>query len=110
LINCPRTKMSAHASNESDSSRKCHHYSDTLLAELKRRHPTATTEAPGLDRRQDVDFCQAVDDFERWLATTPSENGTAELLGQLRTLASFYADGLTPTPTFKRLWQLAQTP
>src|SRR6202044_3155427 len=32
LINCPRTKMSAHASTESDSSRKCHHYSDTLLA------------------------------------------------------------------------------
>jgi hypothetical protein len=31
LINCPRTKMSAHASNESDSSRKCHNYSDTLL-------------------------------------------------------------------------------
>src|SRR6202044_3048006 len=31
LINCPRTKMSAHASTESDSSRKCHHYSDTLL-------------------------------------------------------------------------------
>lgn len=80
------------------------------LAELKRRHPTATTEAPGLDRRQDIDFCQAVDDFERWLATTPSENGTADLLGQLRTLTSFYADSLTPTPTFKRLWQLAQTP
>jgi ATP-dependent exoDNAse (exonuclease V) beta subunit len=80
------------------------------LAELKRRHPTATTEAPSLDRRQDVDFCQAVDDFERWLATTPCENGTADLLGQLRTLTSFYADGLTPAPTFNRLWQLAQTP
>ena len=33
LINCPRTKMSAHASNESDSSRKCHNYSDTLLGD-----------------------------------------------------------------------------
>lgn len=80
------------------------------LAELKRRHPTASTEAPGLDRRQDIDFCQSVDDFDRWLATTPGENGTADLLGHLRTLASFYADGLTPIPTFKRLWQLARPP
>jgi ATP-dependent exoDNAse (exonuclease V) beta subunit len=80
------------------------------LAELKRRHPTATTEAPSLDRRQDIDFCQAVDDFEQWLATTPGENGTADLLSQLRTLTSFYADGLTPTPSFERLWQLAQIP
>ena len=80
------------------------------LAELKRRHPTATTEAPGLDRRQDIDFCQAVEEFERWLTTTPGESGTADLLGQLRTLTSFYAESLHPTPTFKRLWQLAQTP
>jgi UvrD/REP helicase N-terminal domain len=67
------------------------------LAELKRRHPTATTEASGLDRRPDIDFCQAVDDFERWLGTTPGENGTADLLGQLQTLAAFYADALRPT-------------
>src|SRR5262245_8896337 len=33
LINCPSTKMSAHASRESDSSRKCHDYSDTLLVQ-----------------------------------------------------------------------------
>jgi ATP-dependent exoDNAse (exonuclease V) beta subunit len=79
------------------------------LAELKRGHPTATTEAPEFDRRQDIDFCQAVDDFDRWLATTPGEGGTSDLLGHLRTLAAFYADALNPAPTFKRLWQLAQT-
>lgn len=80
------------------------------LAELKRRHPTAATEASGLDRRPDIDFCQAVDDFERWLGTTPGESGTADLLGQLQTLAAFYADALRPTPTYKRLWQLTKTP
>ena len=32
LINCPRTKMSVMPQRESDSSRKCHHDSDTLLA------------------------------------------------------------------------------
>jgi ATP-dependent exoDNAse (exonuclease V) beta subunit len=80
------------------------------LAELKRRHPTATTEVPSLGRRQDIDLCQAVDDFERWLATTPSENGTTDLLDQLRTLSAFYTDALCPAPSFKRLWQLAQTP
>src|ERR1700734_2145502 len=41
LINCPRTKMSAHASTESDSSRKCHHYSDTLLVESIARNDWA---------------------------------------------------------------------
>jgi ATP-dependent exoDNAse (exonuclease V) beta subunit len=80
------------------------------LAELKRRHPTATTAAPAFEARPDVDFSQAVDDFERWLATTPGERGTADLLGQLRTLTAFYGDALSSGPDFQTLWALAQSP
>ena len=80
------------------------------LADMKRKHPSATAPEDGKGQRPDIDFRQAVDDFERWLSTTPGEQGTADVLRDLRTLADFYSDSLTVRPAFERLWRLARPP
>jgi hypothetical protein len=50
------------------------------LADLKRKHPTASTPAVGVDRRVDIDFVDAVEQFARWLSGTPGEPFTAALV------------------------------
>jgi ATP-dependent exoDNAse (exonuclease V) beta subunit len=80
------------------------------LADIKRRHPTATASETGMGERPDIDFCQAVDEFERWLSTTPGEKSTADWVRDLRTLADFYSDSLTSRPAFDQLWRLARPP
>ena len=71
------------------------------LADLKREHPTARTLPVQLDGRADIDFVQAVDDFARWVGGTPGERKTADIVGDLQTLASFYSDAFETRPTFE---------
>ncbi len=76
------------------------------LAQLRLAHPTARPPAIQLSLRPDIDFIDAVDAFERWFASGPAEPKTADLLGELRTLAGFFRDSLAEHRTFKDLWQL----
>ena len=80
------------------------------LADLKREHPTARTLPVQLDGRADIDFVQAVDDFARWVGGTPGERKTADIVGDLQTLASFYSDAFETRPTFEELWRLGHPP
>lgn len=80
------------------------------LAQLRRRRPTARPPSIDLGLRPDIDFIDAVDDFERWFASVPAEPLTADLLGELRGLAEFYRDSLAVPRTFEDLWHLARPP
>lgn len=80
------------------------------LAQLRRGRPTARPPAIDLSLRPDIDFIDAVDDFERWFATGPAEPRTADFLGELRDLAEFYRDSLATPRTFEDLWRLARPP
>lgn len=80
------------------------------LADLKREHPTARTLPIRLDGRADIDFVQAVDDFARWFSGTPGERKTAEIVGNLQTLASFYSGAFETRSTFEELWRLGHPP
>jgi len=79
------------------------------LAELRRSHLTAET-PPMPEGRPDIEFVQAVDDFARWYAASPSDAATADRLGDLQTLASFYTSAFASRPSFAELWRLAHPP
>lgn len=80
------------------------------LARLRRRYPTARPPAIDLSRRPDLEFRDAVEGFERWLAAQPAERKTADLVGEMRTLADFFGDTLGGPCTFADLWRLAAPP
>jgi ATP-dependent exoDNAse (exonuclease V) beta subunit len=86
--------------------------SDLLeLAKLKRKHPTATTPAPRIDLRPDIDFREAVQDFARWFAASAvKERRTGAIIADLEKLASFYRDSFSAPPTYERLLELAHPP
>lgn len=85
---------------------------DTLreLARLRRDHLTARPPSVDLSQRPDLEFRDAVDDFERWFASAPGEPKTADLLADLRTLCDFFGDTLAGPGDFKSLWRLASPP
>ena len=58
------------------------------LAILRRKHPTARP-MPMPTGRPDIAFVDAVREFARWLAASPGEGQTAELVTDLETLAAF---------------------
>lgn len=80
------------------------------LAQLRRGRPTARPPTVDLSLRPDLDFIDAVDAFERWFASGPGEPRTADLLGELRSLAEFFRDSLARPRTFEELWRLARPP
>lgn len=80
------------------------------LAVFRRNHRTARPLPVDFSGRPDVDFADAVAVFGRWMARSPGEPRTAELLGHLDQLASFYADTFDGTPSFSLLWKLAYPP
>jgi ATP-dependent exoDNAse (exonuclease V) beta subunit len=80
------------------------------LAHLRRSHPTARPRAVDLSRRLDLDFREAVDAFQRWLASSPGEPRTADLVGEMRRLADFFGDTLAGPCDFADLWRLAEPP
>lgn len=79
------------------------------LAILRRKHPTARPLAMPAGR-PDIAFVDAVREFARWHAASPGDGPTAELLGNLETLADFYTDALAGNPPFAELWRLASPP
>ena len=59
------------------------------LAELKRDHITASTVAPRLTERPDIDLVEAVNAFGRWFASVTPERQTGEILSELEATAAF---------------------
>lgn len=80
------------------------------LARFRLKHRDARTLPADLSGRPDVDLVGAVAEFRRWTAAQPVEAKTIELVGELETLANFYADSFDPPPDFPRLWALAHPP
>src|SRR5262249_33970504 len=76
------------------------------LAFLRRKHPDAEPIAPPRDLRPDIDFVQAVDDFERWRASVGDEAWAREIAQELGRLATRYQGCFTGDPDFRSLWQL----
>jgi hypothetical protein len=70
------------------------------LACLRRDHRSARPLPADLSGRPDIDLVDAVGEFGRWLAQSPGEPKTAKLVGELETLANFYADPSIQRPTF----------
>ncbi len=80
------------------------------LARFHLKHRGARTLPADLTGRPDIDLVEAVADFRRWIASQPIEPKTLELVGELETLANFYAGSFDPAPDFPRLWALAHPP
>jgi CRISPR-associated exonuclease Cas4 len=77
------------------------------LARFRLKHRDARALPADLTGRPDIDLVEAVADFRRWIAAQPVEPKTLELMGELETLANFYASSFETPPDFPRLWALA---
>jgi CRISPR-associated exonuclease Cas4 len=77
------------------------------LARIRLKHRDARTPPADLTGRPDIDLVEAVAEFRRWIARQPVEPKTLEVMGELETLANFYAGSFDPAPDFRRLWALA---
>lgn len=77
------------------------------LARFRLRYRGARTLPADLSGRPDIDLVDAVADFRRWISSQPAEPKTLALVGELETLASFYAGTFDPPPDFATLWRLA---
>jgi CRISPR-associated exonuclease Cas4 len=80
------------------------------LARFRLRYRGARTLPGDLSGRPDIDLVDAVADFRRWLSSQPVEPKSLELVDELETLASFYADSFDAPPDFEALWRLAHPP
>ena len=76
------------------------------LAILRRKHPDAQPISPASDARPDIDFVQAVDDFDRWSASVGDDTWGREIARELRRLAAGYQNCLAGRPDFGALWRL----
>jgi ATP-dependent exoDNAse (exonuclease V) beta subunit len=76
------------------------------LAILRRKHPDAQPISPASNARPDIDFVQAVDDFDRWRASVGDDTWGREIAHELRRLASGYENCLAGRPDFGALWRL----
>ncbi|RWQ22729.1 UvrD-helicase domain-containing protein [Mesorhizobium sp.] len=79
------------------------------LARFRLKHRDARTLPADLTGRPDIDLVEAVADFRRWIAGQPVEPKTLEFVGELETLANFYAGSFDPPPDFRLLWALAHS-
>ncbi|MBX9591683.1 MAG: UvrD-helicase domain-containing protein [Hyphomonadaceae bacterium] len=79
------------------------------LAQLRRKHATARP-LPMPTGRPDIAFVDAADAFARWHTASIGDWQTAEIVEDLQTLASFFAECLSGTPPFAKLWRLADPP
>ncbi len=85
---------------------------DTLqeLARFRLRYRGAHTIPADLSGRPDIDLIDAVADFRRWISSQPAELKTLELVGELETLANFYAGSFDSPADFSGLWAFAHPP
>jgi ATP-dependent exoDNAse (exonuclease V) beta subunit len=79
------------------------------LADLRRKHRSATVPAPDFSTRPDRTFADAVSAFSRWHAAGPEETWTADLITDLQRLAAFF-EGDHANGGFSALWRLTQPP
>ncbi len=79
------------------------------LANLRRKHRSATVPASDFSTRPDRTFADAVTAFSRWHAAGPGETWTADLIADLERLAAFF-DGDHANAGFSALWRLTQPP
>jgi CRISPR-associated exonuclease Cas4 len=77
------------------------------LARFRLQHRGARTLPADLTGRPDLDLFEAVVDFRRWLSAQPVEPKTLELVDELETLASHFANSFETPPDFPTLWRLA---
>jgi len=80
------------------------------LARFRLKYRGARTLPADLEGRPDIDLVDAVADFRRWISSQPAELKTLELVGELETLANFYAGSFDSPPDFATLWRLAHPP
>ncbi|MBK5650339.1 exodeoxyribonuclease V subunit beta [uncultured Bradyrhizobium sp.] len=79
------------------------------LADLRRKHRSATVPAPDFSTRPDRTFADAVTAFSRWHAAGPGETWTADLIADLERLAAFF-EGDHANAGFSALWRLTRPP
>lgn len=80
------------------------------LAQLRRRHPTATAPSVNFGERADIDLAASVLDFERWVAANPVDGVTSTIVAELGRLAGFFSECFAQEPTFADLWRLTKPP
>ncbi|NSY46545.1 UvrD-helicase domain-containing protein [Agrobacterium tumefaciens] len=80
------------------------------LAHLRQSHLDAGAPPPLLDERLDLELAEAVEDFARWYAVSPGDAWTADLIGDLRILATFLAGSFATKQSFAQLWHFAHPP
>ncbi|MBN9532177.1 MAG: UvrD-helicase domain-containing protein [Alphaproteobacteria bacterium] len=80
------------------------------LARFRLRYRGARALPAEIGDRPDIDLVDAVADFRRWISSQPVEPKTLELVGELETLANFYAGSFDPPPDIATLWRLAHPP
>ncbi|UCI23008.1 UvrD-helicase domain-containing protein (plasmid) [Mesorhizobium sp. B2-1-8] len=76
------------------------------LANLRRKHPDAQPILPSAGARPDIDFVQAVDDFDRWQVSAEPDKWLSDIAHELRELAQRYHDCLASKESFRALWRL----
>ncbi|PBB22713.1 DNA helicase [Mesorhizobium sp. WSM4307] len=76
------------------------------LANLRRKHPDAQPIRPSAGARPDIDFVQAVDDFDRWQTSAEPDKWLSDIAHELRGLAQRYHDCLASKESFRALWRL----
>ncbi|MBZ9887559.1 UvrD-helicase domain-containing protein [Mesorhizobium sp. BR1-1-3] len=76
------------------------------LANLRRKHPDAQPIRPSAGARPDIDFVQAVDDFDRWQTSAEPDTWLSDIAHELRGLAQRYHDCLASKESFRALWRL----
>jgi ATP-dependent exoDNAse (exonuclease V) beta subunit len=76
------------------------------LAILRRKRPDAQPISPPSDARPDIDFVQAVDDFDRWNAGVGEDTWGREIAHELHRLAARYQNCIDGHPDFGTLWRL----
>ncbi len=78
------------------------------LASLRRKHPDAQPIPPSSVARPDIDFVQAVGDFDRWQASIDPDKWLSEIARELRRLAERYQGCLAQGEDFGALWRLCE--
>ncbi|WP_245318926.1 UvrD-helicase domain-containing protein [Mesorhizobium temperatum] len=76
------------------------------LASLRRKHPDAQPIPPSSGARPDIDFVQAVDDFDRWQASIDPDKWLSDIAQELRRLVERYQGCLADGEDFGALWRL----
>ena len=76
------------------------------LAFLRREHPDARPVPPQKDARPDIDFAQAVDDFDRWQASAGTDRCAPQIARDLQRLKDRCGGLFGGVPTFAALWKI----